>query len=99
RPDPQLLIDALPGHADHLADFLLGNGDGSAAGRELVFLGQTNERAGEPARQILKNNLLDLVAGPPNPRTQQLDEFHRKRRLASNEGKKFAAVVCKNVPM
>src|ERR1700694_5909925 len=63
RPGPQLLIDALPGPADHLAYFLLGDRDRAAPGREFVFLGQANERAGEPARQILKNNLLDLVAG------------------------------------
>ncbi len=50
------------------------------------------QRAGEPARQVLKNDLFDLVAGPSQPRAKQLDEFHRQRRLASHEGKKFAAV-------
>ena len=67
------------------------------SGSVLVFFGQTNERAGEPARQILKNDLLDLVAGPAQPRAQQLDEFHRQRRLASHKGKKFAAVDDKNL--
>src|SRR5229473_3371949 len=52
RPGAQLLVDAFPGHADHLADLLLGNSDGSASLRELVFLGQTKKCAGEPARQI-----------------------------------------------
>ncbi len=64
RPDPQLLVDAFPGHADHFADFLLRNGDRPARRRELVFLRQTNKRAGKPARQILKNDLFDLIAGP-----------------------------------
>src|SRR5947209_7326060 len=30
RPGPQLLVDAFPCHADHFADFLLGNRNGSA---------------------------------------------------------------------
>ena len=66
-PNPQLLVDAFPGHADHLAELLLGNGDGSAPRRELVFFGQPNKRAGEPAGQVLKDDLFDLVAGPPQP--------------------------------
>jgi len=74
-PNPQLLVDAFASHADHLADLLLGNGDGSVPRRELVFLGQTNEGAGKPAWQVLKNNLFDLVAGPPQLRAEQLDEF------------------------
>src|SRR6185437_7237394 len=37
-PDPQLLVDAFPGHADHFADFLLRNGNRSAARRGLVLL-------------------------------------------------------------
>src|ERR1700680_852176 len=92
RPDPQLLIDALARHADHFADFLLGDGDGPAAARDLVLFGQANERAGEPARQVLKNDLLDLIAGPAQPRAQQFDEFHRQRRLAAHERNEFAAV-------
>src|ERR1700733_1708452 len=76
RPNPQLLVDALPRHPDHLADFLLGNGDGPASGRGLVLVGQTNERAGEPPWQVLENDLLNLVTGPPQPRAEQLDELH-----------------------
>ena len=91
-PITQLLVDALPRHPDHLADFLLGNGDGPASGRELVLVGQTNERAGEPPRQVLENDLLNLVTGPPQPRAKQLDELHRQRRLASHEGNKLATV-------
>src|ERR1700732_2067205 len=96
RPGPQLLVDAFAGHADHLADFLLGDGDAAAALRQLVPFGQTNQRAGEPAWQILKDNLCDLVAGPSQARAEQLDEFHRQLRLASHKGKKFAAVDHEN---
>src|SRR5258706_6379712 len=39
-PGSQLLVDAFPAHSDHFADFLLGDGDGSASRRQLVFLGQ-----------------------------------------------------------
>src|SRR5487761_2475977 len=71
RPGPQLLVDAFPGHADHFADFLLGDGDGAAARRELAPLGQPNQRTGEPARQILENDLFDLIAGPSQARAEQ----------------------------
>src|SRR5216683_4178624 len=92
RPGAQLLVDAFPSHADHLANLLLGNSDGSASLRELVFLGQTKKCAGEPARQILKDNLFNLITGPSQPRAEQLDELHRQRRLASHKGKKIAAI-------
>jgi hypothetical protein len=36
-PGSQLLVDAFPAHADHLADFLLGDSDGSASGASLYF--------------------------------------------------------------
>ncbi len=57
-----------------------------------MFLGQTNEGAGKPAWQVLKNNLFDLVAGPPQLRAEQLDEFHRELRMAPHKRKKFAAI-------
>ena len=95
-PNPQLLVDAFPGHADHLADFLLRNGNRPPARHVLVLLGQTNQRAGEPARQILQDHLLNLVAGPPQPHAQQLDEFHRQFRLIAHEGKKLAAIDREN---
>src|ERR1700739_376892 len=72
-PGPQLLVDAFPGHADHLADFLLRDGNGAAARRKFVFFGKPNERTGEPARQVLQNNLVDLVAGPAQPPAKQFD--------------------------
>src|SRR5216683_553975 len=96
-PNPQLLVDAFPGHADHLADLLLGDGDRSAARRVLVFFGQPNKRAGEPAGQVLKDDLFDLVTGPPQLRAKQLDEFHRERRMASYKRKKFAAIDHKDL--
>src|ERR1700739_4360050 len=72
-PGPQLLVDAFPGHADHLADFLLRDGNGAAARCKLVFFGKPDERTGEPARQILKNDLFDLVPCPAHPPAKQLD--------------------------
>src|SRR5258708_15690297 len=92
RPGSQLLVDAFAGHADHLAELLLGNSDGSASLRELVFLGQTKKGAGQPARQILKDNLFNLITGRSQPRAEQLDELHRQRRLASHKGKTIAAI-------
>jgi hypothetical protein len=97
RPYPQLFVDAFPGHADHLADFLLRDCDSPAFWLELVFLGQANKRAGEPARQILKNDLFQLAAGPPQARAKEFDEFHRQRRLASYKGKKFAPIQDKDL--
>ena len=92
-PNPQLLVDALPGHADHLANFLLRNGDRPPFGMmELAPCGQGEQRAGESARQIQQDDLFDLLAGPAQPRTEQLDEFHRKSRMASHEGQEVAAV-------
>jgi hypothetical protein len=91
-PNPQLLVDALPGHADHLANFLLGNGDRPPFGMELAPCGQGEQRAGESARQIQQDDLFDLLAGPSQPRTEQLDEFHRQRRLASHKRQEVAAV-------
>ena len=96
-PNPQLLVDAFPGHANHFAEFLLGNGDRSALRNEFLLSGQANQRTGEPAGQILKNKLLDLVAGPPQLRAKQLDEFHRQRRMVSYKRKKFAAIYNKNL--
>ena len=61
-PRPQLLVDALAGHADHFADFLLRNRNGARFGVELALLGQTEQRAGKSSRQILQNELLDLIA-------------------------------------
>src|SRR4051812_47069677 len=52
-PGAQLLVDAFPSHADHLANFLLSDRDGSASRRGFVFLGQAKESAGEPPRQVL----------------------------------------------
>jgi len=69
RPGAQLLVDALAGHADHLADFLLGDRDGQAVLGCLVPLGEPNQGTGEPPRQILQDDLLDLVGGPAQPRT------------------------------
>ena len=96
-PGAQLLVDALAGHADHLADFLLGDRDGAAALRRLVPLGETDQGAGKPARQILQDDLFDLVRGPAQPRTQQFDEFHRQRRLAPHEWQELAAVDDENL--
>src|ERR1700676_1326156 len=92
RPGPQLLVDAFAGHADHLADFLLGDGDAAAALRSLVPFRESDQRAGEPARQILKNDLFDLVAGPSQPRAKQFYELHRQRWLASHKRNEFATV-------
>src|SRR6476620_4116031 len=75
RPHAQLLVDALAGHADHFADFLLGDCDRPALRRELVLFGQTNKRTREPSRQVLENDLLDLIASPANSGAEQLDEF------------------------
>src|ERR1700759_2815001 len=54
-PDPQLLVDAFPGHPAPLADFLLRDGNCPSARPDLVILGQTNQRTGEPPRQILQD--------------------------------------------
>src|SRR5437016_7454647 len=75
-PGPQLLVDALPGHADHLADFLLGDRN-RTAWLKLALFRQTDERAGEPARQILKDDLFNLLAGPAQPPAKQLNKLHR----------------------
>ena len=42
--------------------------------------------------KILKDDLLDLIAGPAQPPAQQLDKLHRDRRLAAHEGNEFAPV-------
>src|SRR5271154_5092517 len=96
-PYPQLLVDALPGHADHLADFLLGDRDGTTCGLKLALLRQTYQRAGKPTRQVLKNDLFDLLAGPSQPHAEQFDELHRQCRLAFHERKKFAPVNDENL--
>jgi hypothetical protein len=86
RPRPQLLVDALARHADHLADLLLGDRDRSTGAFEFAFFGQAEQRAGKPPRKILKDDLFDLIAGPAQPPAEQFDEFHRERRLAVHEG-------------
>jgi hypothetical protein len=96
-PRPQLLVDALACHADHFADFLLRNRNGAPFGVKLALLGQTEQRAGKSPRQILQNELLDLIACLPNPRAQQLDELHGERWLAADEGEKVAAVNDENL--
>ena len=65
-------------------------------GASLSFSVRRIKRAGEPARQILQDHLFDLVAGPAQPRAQQLDELHRELGLASHKGKKFAAIDREN---
>src|SRR5579863_7645755 len=92
RPGAQLLVDAFAGHADHLADFLLSDRDRAATLRGLMSFREANQRAGEPARQVLKDDLFDLVAGPSQPAAKQLDELHRQRRLASHKRNEFTAV-------
>src|SRR6185312_15320524 len=75
-PSTQLLVDALARHADHLTDLLLGDRNGPAGGLELTFLSEAEQRAGEPARQILQNDLLDLIASPAQSVAQKFDELH-----------------------
>src|SRR5215469_6539414 len=48
-PGAQLLVDALARHADHLADFLLGDRDGLTCGVELAPFSKAKQRTGEPA--------------------------------------------------
>jgi len=96
-PGAQLLVNAFPRHADHFADLLLRDRDGQATLRRSMPFGQANQRTGEAARQILKNNLFDLIACPAQPHAKQFDEFHRQLRLASYEGKEFAPINDKNL--
>src|SRR6266404_575233 len=91
-PGSQLLVDAFPRHADHLADFLLGDRDGAALRFKLVFFGEPKQCAGQTARQVLEDDLFDLVAGPAQPRAQQFDKLHRERRLAAHKGNEFATI-------
>src|SRR5436190_22886711 len=101
-PGTQLLVDALAGHADHLADLLLRDRDGSALRGRGVLFGQAKQRTGQPSWQILQDNLLDLIAGRSQPLAEQFDEFHRQRRLGLHKGdelapvddKEFARAVC-----
>src|SRR5260370_4113580 len=71
---------------------MLSNGDGPACGIKRLLFGQAEQRAGQPARQILQDELLDLLAGPAQPPTEQLDELHRERRLTSHKGQEVAAI-------
>src|SRR5262245_8962502 len=64
RPRPQLLIDAPARHADHLADFLLCDENGMAFGAGLVLFDQAQQSARKSPRQILQNDVLDLISGP-----------------------------------
>src|SRR5690348_4257122 len=54
-PGSQLFVDALARHADHLADLLLRDGDGLPLRFELPLLGQAEQRAGQPPRQVSQN--------------------------------------------
>src|SRR4029077_17056566 len=91
-PGSQLLVDAFARHPDHLADFLLGDRDDASLRRVLVLVAQAKQRARETARKVLKDDLLDLIAGPAQPPAQQCDQLHRDRRLAAHEGNEFASV-------
>jgi hypothetical protein len=75
----------------------LRNGNGAPFGVELPPFGKTEQRAGKSPRQILQNELLDLIACLPHPRAQQFDELHSERRLAVHEGEKVAAVNDENL--
>lgn len=90
RPRAELLVDALARHPDHLADLLLGDRDGAPL--RLVLVAQAQQRAGQTAGQVLQDNLLDLIAGPAQSFAKQLDELHRKRRLAAHERNELAPV-------
>ena len=86
-PGAQLLVDALAGHADHLADLLLGDRDGPALrGRNVSLFRQAKQRAGQPSRQVLQDDLFDLIAGRSQPLAEQFDELHRQRGLSLHKG-------------
>src|SRR5260370_19646740 len=53
--------------------------------------------AGSLARQLSKADRCHLMTGPAKPLTQQLDQLHRQRRLASHKGKKVATIDDKNL--
>src|SRR6185437_6474058 len=91
-PHSQLLVDAFASHANHLTELLLSDRDRAAGGREIVFFGQAEQRSGEPARQVLKNDLLDLIAGPAQPCAEQFDDLHRQIGMSGDEGEKIAPV-------
>ncbi len=60
--------------------------------RRRVLFGQAKQRTGQPSRQILQDNLLDLIAGRSQPLAEQFDEFHRQRRLIFHKGDEFAPI-------
>src|SRR5262249_44711605 len=71
-PDPELLVDGLAGRAEHLAHFMLRHVNIApscrSAGDVCMRLGEPQQQARKPSRQVQKDDLLQVLAGGPEPR-------------------------------
>src|SRR5215471_14926605 len=74
-PRPQLFVGALARYADHLTDLALRDVCFASSRRTVFGLRKLEQGLRQASRQIKKCDVLHLLAGPTQPRAQNLDEL------------------------
>src|SRR4029077_4589596 len=90
-PYAQLLVRALTRLADDLADLALGHGAlppgrGAGLGRR-----QLEQGLRQPGRQVQERHVLHLLAGPAQPRAENLDELEHHVGMTAQERNEISA--------
>jgi hypothetical protein len=92
HPQPDLPVDALPGHPHQIAQFLLGQfeTDGDALGGEFsVLLTQVDKNAGQARRQVQETEVPHHVVGGAESLRQGGQKLERHLGVAFQEGQEI----------